>query len=99
MQKKLMAVAVAGVLGAPVVALAPTSTVQVYGTLYVEYSRIDQGGPRQNVDILQTPGSNIGFKGEEKLGGGLSAWFQCESTADVRGQDQDGWCSRNSALG
>ena len=99
MQKKLMAVAVAGVLGAPVVALAQTSTVQIYGTLYVEYSRIDQGGPRQDVDILQTPGSNIGFKGEEKLGGGLSAWFQCESTADVRGQDQDGWCSRNSALG
>jgi predicted porin len=99
MQKKLMAVAVAGVLGAPAVALAQTSTVQIYGTLYVEYSRIDQGGPRQDVDIFQSPGSNIGFKGEEKLGGGLSAWFQCESTADWRGQDQDGWCSRNSALG
>jgi predicted porin len=104
MQKKLMAVAVAGVLGAPALALAQTSTVQIYGTLYVEYAYIDQGnsgpaGRRQNVDILQTPGSNVGFKGEEKLGGGLSAWFQCESTADPRGQSQDGWCSRNSALG
>ena len=38
-------------------------------------------------------------KAEEKLGGGLSAWFQCESTADPRGQGQEGWCSRNSALG
>ena len=106
MQKKLMAVAVAGVLGAPAVALAQTSTVQVFGTFYVEYAYIDQGtftgapaGERQNVDILQTPGSEIGFKGEEKLGGGLSAWFQCASTADPRGQSQDGWCSRNSALG
>ncbi|MFN7087675.1 MAG: porin, partial [Burkholderiales bacterium] len=29
----------------------------------------------------------------------LSAWFQCESSADIRGQNQDGWCSRNSAVG
>ena len=106
MQKKMLAVAVAGVLGSPAIALAQTSTVQIYGTLYVEYAYIDQGtftgapaGERQNVDMLQTPGSTSGFKGEEKLGGGLSAWFQCESTADVRGQSQDGWCSRNSALG
>jgi predicted porin len=103
MQKKLIAVAVAGALSSPAVVLAQSSTVQVYGTVYVEYAYVDQGtsttGPRQNIDILQTPGSNVGFKGEEKLGGGLSAWFQCESTADPRGQSQDGWCSRNSALG
>jgi predicted porin len=102
MHKKLTAVAVASAFGLPAIALAQTSTVQIYGTLYVEYSYIDQGtfanGSRQDLDILQTPGSNIGFKGEEKLGGGLSAWFQCESTADPRGQSQDGWCSRNSAL-
>ena len=104
MQKKLLAVAVAGVLGAPAVALAQSSTVQVFGTLYVEYSFADQGNnpagfERSNADFIQTPGSEIGFKGEEKLGGGLSAWFQCASTADPRGISQDGWCSRNSALG
>lgn len=103
MQKKLVAVAVAGVLGAPAVALAQSSTVQVFGTLYVEYSFIDQGtsgiGDKRDVDMLQTPGSNIGFKGEEKLGGGLSAWFQCETTADVRGLEEAGLCTRNSALG
>src|SRR5688500_12737574 len=103
MQKKLIAVAVAGALSSPAVVLAQSSTVQVYGTVYVEYAYVDQGGsttgPRQNIDILQTPGSNVGFKGEEKLGGGLSAWFQCESTADPLGQSQDGFCSRNSALG
>ena len=105
MQKKLMAVAVAGALAAPAVALAQSSTVQVFGTFYVEYAYIDQGtfaaGERQSVDILQTPGSEIGFKGEEKLGGGLSAWFQCTNTADPRGMSADGpgWCTRNSALG
>ena len=107
MQKKLLAVAVAGALGAPVIAMAQTSTVQIYGTAYIEYSWVrDQGqagvaplNDREKVDILQSPGSNIGFKGEEKLGGGLSAWFQCESTADIRGQSPEGFCSRNSALG
>jgi predicted porin len=106
MQKKLLAVAVAGALGAPAAALAQSSTVQIYGTMYMEYGLADQGtagtadgGELQRIDIMQTPGSNIGFKGEEKLGGGLSAWFQCESTADIRGVGQEGWCSRNSALG
>lgn len=105
MQKKLLAVAIAGAFGAPALALAQSSTVQIFGTMYVEYSYADQGrnaantGDLTHVDFLQTPGSEIGFKGEEKLGGGLSAWFQCSSTADPRGQNQDGWCSRNSALG
>jgi len=103
-------VAVAGALGVPAVAMAQSSTVQVFGTVYMEYSMVDQGRypnaafpggaqERSNADFIQTPGSEIGFKGEEKLGGGLSAWFQCASTADPRGITQDGFCSRNSALG
>lgn len=115
MQKKMLAVAVAGALGAPAVGLAQ-STVQVYGTLILEYAYVDQGtagtpaaqglgggaatGGLNNVDIMSTlPGANIGFKGEEKLGGGLSVWFQCENTADLTGVLQAGWCTRNSAVG
>ena len=67
MQKKLMAVAVAGALGVPAVALAQTSTVQIFGTMYVEYSfGVDQGRgavapapDRTTADFLQTPGSEI----------------------------------------
>jgi predicted porin len=111
MQKKLMVAAIASAFAAPVVASAAdgagSSTVQVFGTVYVEYSYADQGrnaGPgaqpdRTKVDFLQTPGSEIGFKGEERLGGGLSAWYQCTSTMDVRGQGTNSFCSRNSALG
>jgi len=100
MQKKLIAIAVAGALGAPAVALAQTSTVQIYGTITYEYGIGDQGRNRPNVDYADTPGgSAIGFRGEEKLGGGLSAWFQCETSADVRAMDQEGWCTRNSAIG
>lgn len=108
MQKKLMAVAVAGALAAPAAVMAQ-STVQVYGNLYMEYAFTSQGrstgttdtnhADRVNADIFQSGGSEIGFKGEEKLGGGLSAWFQCNSTADPRGISQSGWCGRNSAVG
>ncbi len=89
MNKKVMALAVAGALGAPAVAFAQASNVQIYGTAYIEYGYFKQGsntnGQLNNVDALQTPGSSIGFKGEEALGGGMSAWFQCESSMDLRG--------------
>ena len=100
MNKKLMALAVASALGTPAVALAQgASTVQIYGTAYLEYSAADQGGGGlADVDIFQTPGSNIGFKGEEALGGGMSAWFQCESSASFNTGGAS-WCSRNSAIG
>ncbi len=105
MQKKLLAVAVAGALGAPAFALAQNATVNVYGKFYAEYAKVNQGhnGVAGNnlvdVDLFQAPGSALGFRGEEKLGGNLSAWFQCESSYDFRGQNVDGLCGRNSALG
>jgi predicted porin len=110
MRRKLLSAAVVSALGVPACALAQSSTVQIYGVMYMEYSLVDQGtaaaagggapiGSRNDVDVMQTPGSAIGFKGEEKLGGGLSAWFQCESTADITGVGAAGWCARNSAVG
>ena len=110
MQKKLIAAAVAGALGMPAVALAQNATVNIYGRLYMEYGFVNQNRAspagtitgtidRVNTDSIQSPGSMIGFRGEEKLGGGLSAWFQCETTADFRGASQQGLCSRHSALG
>ena len=110
MQKKLLAVAVAGALVAPALALAQNATVNVYGRLYAEYSYVDQGNAAipaggingvglNSTDLLQNPGSEIGFRGEEKLGGGMSVWFQCASTMDWRGQATAALCSRNSALG
>lgn len=104
MQKKLIAVAVAGALAAPAAVLAQ-STVQMSGSVYMEYGFTSVGTSssgatnRANVDMLQAPGSNIAFKGTEKLGGGMSAWFQCESSADFRGVNGDGFCTRNSAVG
>jgi predicted porin len=103
MKKKLIAVAVAGALGVPGVALAQASTVQIYGTLILNYNYLDSGAGKPNVDMFNAHDTNIGFKGEEALGGGTSAWFQCESTMDVSGQGSASsaaaWCGRNSAFG
>src|SRR6187549_956608 len=106
MNKKLMTLAVAGAFAAPAAAFAQASNVQIFGTMYLEYAYAKQGaiagpsgGDLVNVDIMQTPGSEIGIKGEEALGGGTSVWFQCVTTADIRGSSQNGFCSRNSAIG
>src|SRR5450830_572776 len=102
MKKKLIAVAVAGALGVPGVALAQASTVQIYGTLILNYNYLDSGAGKPNVDMFNAHDTNIGFKGEEALGGGTSAWFQCESTMDVSnttGTGAIGLCGRNSAFG
>lgn len=107
MNKKLLAVAVAGAFAAPAVALAQNSTVQIYGTINAEYG-FAKGtntatGKTNNWDGLNSGASNLGFKGEEKLGGGMSAFFQCESQlgfvdGSVAGS-AGGWCNRNSAIG
>ncbi len=113
MNKKLMAVAVAGALAAPAVVFAQASTVQIYGVLNAEYGvsvkQPDVGTPgflananRHRADGLGSGASRIGFRGEEKLAGGMSAWFQCES--DVRflsgsSRTSGSICDRNSAIG
>ncbi len=107
MNKKLMAMAVAGALATPMAAVAQTSTVQIYGLINAEYGWVNQpdnaaGLGRSNVDALNSGASRIGFRGEEQLGGGLSAWFQCETDLRFLGgntQTNGEWCDRNSALG
>jgi predicted porin len=107
MQKKLMALAVAGALAAPGVALAQTSTVQIYGYLNAEYGFVDQpdvavGVGQRSTDAFNSGASRIGFRGEEKLSGGMSAWFQCETQVNgvwSLGTAQSGWCNRNTAIG
>ncbi len=101
MHKKLLAVAVAGALAAPMLAQAAStgSTVQIYGVAQWEQGVIDQGSGRPSTDYNESTGSYLGFKGTESLGGGLTAWFQCETTMDIRAFDQVGLCSRNSGLG
>jgi len=102
---KVMALAVAGALAAPVSALAQTT---IYGQFNVEYGFYSPGDgpgtptvPRNNSDSFSSGASRIGLRGEEKLGSGMSSWYQCES--DVRFLDETtangSLCDRNSAVG
>ncbi|MBI3375786.1 MAG: porin [Betaproteobacteria bacterium] len=88
MQKKLLAVAVAGVLAAPAVALAQSS-VTVSGVMNVWLETIKAPGSTvggvAGGDIVSrsrmtdASGSNVRFAVVEDLGGGLSAIAQVES--------------------
>jgi predicted porin len=85
MNKKLIAVAVAGLLAAPMVAQAQTANVVLYGRLnldleYVNAS-VDQDNVRApNVTRLSSNSSRFGLRGTESLGGGLNAIWQIESS-------------------
>ncbi len=77
MQKKLIALAVASAVAAPM-ALAD---VTVYGKADFSYNIIDNEGSTAEDDnqSVSSNSSRIGFKGSEDLGGGLKANFLVES--------------------
>ena len=86
MNKKLVAVAVAGVLAAPLAAHAQTANVTLYGRLNVD-SRIVMAGKQADgsnptLSRLSSNSSRFGVRGTESLGGGLNAIFQIESSVN-----------------
>jgi predicted porin len=104
MKQKLIAVAVAGAFAAPAVAFAQASTVNIYGYVNAEYGFASSatkgnGAGLPSYDALNSPASYIGFKGEEKLSGGMSAWFQCETDAGFLKGDSKVTASTNTTAG
>ncbi len=98
MNKKLVAVAVAGLLAAPFAAQAQTANVTLYGRLNVTMEAVSGAKVDPNLPVTAGPvnrtvyrvssnSSRLGVKGAESLGGGLSAIFQIESnvSADTGG--------------
>ena len=85
MQKKLIALAVAGLASTAAFA---QSNVTVYGVVdasqqFVKSSGASNGVNQSNVGRLETSNSYIGFKGVEDLGNGLKAVFLYESNFAV----------------
>src|SRR6266480_804331 len=83
MNKKLVAVAVAGLLAAPLAAQAQTANVTLYGRLNMDFEIVngkqDPSGYNPTVSRLSSNSSRLGVRGTESLGGGLNAIFQIES--------------------
>ena len=98
MNKKLVAVAVAGLLAAPLAAQAQTANVTLYGRVNITMEAVsgkavDPNLPAGSAAVNRTVyrvnsnSSRFGIRGSESLGGGLSAIFQIESNvaADAGG--------------
>jgi predicted porin len=106
MQKKVMALAVAGALAAPAVALAQ-SNVQIYGRINAGLdSYTANGGTTVAASKLEQryrmfdQGSRLGVRGSEDLGNGLKAIFVIESGLNIdtgSAQTQSG--SANASAG
>jgi len=75
MNKKLLAIAVAGVMAAPVAAQAD---VNVYGKFKMGVSSVNDGAGNSGLAVT-TDASRLGFKGSEDLGDGLEAIYQLET--------------------
>ena len=104
MNKKLVAVAVAGILGAPLAAHAQTANVTLYGRLNVDFEVVNgkqADGSNPNVTRVSSNTSRLGVKGVESLGGGLNAIFQIESnvSADTGNSSASGFASRETFVG
>src|SRR5882672_1062021 len=104
MNKKLVAVAVAGVLAAPLAAQAQTANVTLYGRLNMTYELVtgkQADGSNPNVSRLSSNSSRLGVRGTESLGGGLNAIFQIESnvSGDTGNTSSSGFASRETFVG
>lgn len=94
MNKKLLALAIAGVFAAP---LAAQAEVSIYGVAHVSVDSLDDDNNTDGL-FVSSNSSRIGFKGSEDIGGGLKGIWQIESLVNL---DESGGqlATRNSFLG
>lgn len=98
MQKKLIALAVAGLMSAPAFA---QSNVTVYGLVdfgyvYTGDSATSGVKSRNAIDAGNSAGNRLGFKGTEDLGNGLKASFVYETAVRGDANDNGLWGSTGS---
>ena len=105
MNKKLIALAVAGACVAPTVMAQTANPVTLYGRIYVtaESVEADGGTAAQNANTgnrvrVSDNASYLGVRGTEDLGGGLKAFFQLE-TAFSPDAASGSFANRNSGVG
>jgi predicted porin len=100
MNKKLIALAVAGACVAPAAMAQTANPVTLYGRVYVTFESVEASGtgalPRRN--RVSDEASLLGVRGTEDLGGGLKAFFQLE-TRFKPDQNDTTFADRNSGVG
>jgi predicted porin len=102
MNKKLIALAIAGACVAPAAMAQTANPVTLYGRVYVTFESVEaKGGNAAAVSRrtrVEDQSSLLGVRGTEDLGGGLKAFFQLE-TAFRPDQNNTTFAARNSAVG
>jgi len=103
MNKKLIAVAVAGACVAPTVMAQSASPVTLYGRVHMSVESVEADAPTGKADIqnrtrMEDQASLLGVRGKEDLGGGLKAVFQLE-TAFSPDEASGTFANRNSGIG
>jgi predicted porin len=103
MNKKLIAVAVAGACIAPAAMAQTANPVTLYGRVHVTFESVEQSGPTAATTLtrrnrVSDQASLLGVRGTEDLGGGLKAFFQLE-TGFKADQNDTTFAARNSGVG
>ena len=101
MNKKLIALAVAGACAAPAAMAQTTNPVTLYGLVYVALETVEATGgaaPLIRRNRVADQSSLLGVRGTEDLGGGLKAFFQLE-TGFKPDENNTTFAARNSAVG
>jgi predicted porin len=103
MNKKLIALAVAGATVAPMAMAQTANPVTLYGRVYLTFESVEAKGsaPVSRRTRLQDQASLLGVRGTEDLGGGLKAFFQLETAfaPDQAPGTNGGFAGRNSGVG
>ena len=103
MNKKLIALAVAGACFAPTVMAQTASPITLYGALRMDVEYVEADGLAGTADVqgrtrmIDHP-SLLGVRGSEDLGGGLKAWFQLETGFESESSTGT-FADRNSGVG
>ncbi|MBB5018437.1 putative porin [Chitinivorax tropicus] len=101
MNKKLIALAVAGAVAAP--AVMAENSVTLYGQARVGLEQIKANSTDTAASISKTRvadwTSRLGFKGQEELGGGMKAVWQVEQAVKLDDGTSGTFASRNSFIG
>ncbi|HRE13814.1 MAG TPA: porin [Usitatibacteraceae bacterium] len=103
MNKKLLALAVAGACVAPTAMAQTANPVTLYGRIYLTVENVEADAAGTTAALakrtrMQDQASYLGVRGTEDLGGGLKAFFQLETAFNP--DDGSGtFANRNSGVG
>lgn len=107
MNKKLIAVAIAGAVAAPAAMAQGSNPVTLYGLMHVSFGSVEAKGATVGASnlsrryrVTDAGASRLGVRGTEDIGGGTKAFFQIESgLSPDEGAARGVLASRNTGVG